>query len=101
MKWASADRPRNIATVNPIGVSKSVTGSAKVVPGGPVIYVALIGSEKSLLSARTATICARCRMPAKIFTLRRLWDVISLLIGKRVAVIVRNSGDYCHVRAWV
>jgi hypothetical protein len=101
MKWASADRPRNIATVNPIGVSKSVTGSAKVVPGGPVIYVALIGSEKSLLKARTATICARCRMPAKIFTLRRLWDVISLLIGKRVAVIVRNSGDYCHVRAWV
>jgi hypothetical protein len=85
MKCASADRPRKIATVRPIGVSKSVIGSAKEVPGGPVIYVALIGREKSLLRARTATICARCRMPANMFTLRRLWDVISLLIGKRVA----------------
>ena len=93
MKCASADRPRNIATVNPIGVSKSVIGSAKVVPGGPVIYVALIGNEKSLLRARTATICARCRMPAKIFTLRRLWDVISLLMSKRVAAMALNSGD--------
>ena len=84
MKCASADRPRKIPTVNPIGVSKSVIGSAKVVPGGPVIYVALIGNAKSLLSARTAIICARWRIPAKMFTLRRLWDVISLLIGKRV-----------------
>ena len=99
MKCASADRPRNIATVNPIGVSKSVIGSAKEVPGGPVIYVALMGSVKSLLSARTATICARCRMPAKIFTLRRLWDVISLLMSKRVAVKTLNSGDYRDVRA--
>jgi hypothetical protein len=93
MKCASADRPRKIATVNPIGVSKSVIGSAKEVPGGPVIYVALIGSVKSLLRASTATICARCRMPAKIFTLRRLWDVISLLMSKRVAVMALNYGD--------
>ena len=101
MKWARADRPRKIATVKPTGVSKSVIGSAKVDPGGPAIYVAVIGNEKSLLRARTAAICARCRMPAKIFTLRRLWDVISLLMSKRVAVIVRNSVDYCGVRAWV
>ena len=84
MKWASAESPRKIATVNPTGVLKSVTGSANVDPGGPDIYVAVTGSAKSLLSARTAAIWVKCRIPAKMFTLRRLWDVISLLISKRV-----------------
>lgn len=59
MKCASADRPRKIATVKPTGVLNRVTGGAKVDPGGPAIYVAVTGSEKSLLSARTAAIWAR------------------------------------------
>jgi hypothetical protein len=42
-----------------MGVSKRTTGSAYVDPGGPDIYFAVIGSEKSLLRARTATICSR------------------------------------------
>jgi hypothetical protein len=55
-KWKKAERPRNIATVNPIGVLNKTIGSAYVVPGGPDIYVAVTGSEKSLLRARTAAI---------------------------------------------
>jgi hypothetical protein len=59
MKCASADKPRKIATVKPTGVLKRTTGSANEEPGGPDIYVAVIGSAKSLLSARTAAIWAR------------------------------------------
>jgi hypothetical protein len=59
MKCARADSPRKIATVKPTGVLNKVTGSAKVDPGGPDIYVAVTGSAKSLLRARTAAICAR------------------------------------------
>ena len=87
MKCARADKPRKIATVKPTGVLNRTTGSANVDPGGPAIYVAVIGSEKSLLSARTAAIWAKCRIPAKILTLRRLWVVISLLMSNRVAVV--------------
>ena len=87
MKCAKADKPKKIATLNPTGVLKRTTGSANEDPGGPDIYVAVIGSAKSLLNARTAAIWARCRIPAKILTLRRLWDVISLLMSKRVAVV--------------
>ena len=36
-KWKKADRPKKIATVNPIGVLNKTTGSAYVVPGGPDI----------------------------------------------------------------
>jgi len=34
MKCARADRPRNIATVSPIGVSNKTTEGAKDDPGG-------------------------------------------------------------------
>jgi hypothetical protein len=59
MKWARAESPKKIATANPTGVSKRVTGAEKVEPGGPDIYVAVRGNEKSLLNARTAIICVK------------------------------------------
>ena len=34
-----------MATLKPTGVSKRVTGAAKVEPGGPDIYVAVMGNE--------------------------------------------------------
>jgi len=59
-----------------------VVGGAKVDPGGPDIYVAVIGKAKSLLRARTAIICPRCRIPANTFVFRRLCAVIVFVIAK-------------------
>ncbi|CAB4831125.1 unannotated protein [freshwater metagenome] len=59
MKCANADRPKKIATVRPIGVLNRTTGEANDDPGGPDMYVAVIGREKSLLMANTAIICPR------------------------------------------
>ena len=81
MKWASADNPKKIATVNPTGVLKRTTGGEKVVPGGPDIYVAVMGREKLLLSARTTIICPRCRKPANKFALRRRFTVGGFLMS--------------------
>jgi hypothetical protein len=39
-----------------MGVLKRMTEGAKLEPGGPAIYVAVTGSEKSLLRARTVAI---------------------------------------------
>ena len=64
MKWKKADRPRKSATVNPTGVSSKVIGSANVLPGGPVIYLATIGSVKSLAKAITANIWTKWKKPA-------------------------------------
>jgi hypothetical protein len=61
-------------------VLKRTTGSAYVVPGGPDMYVAVIGSEKSLLRARTAAICSKWKIPAMILVRRKPADVISLLM---------------------
>jgi len=35
-----------------------------------------------------------------MFILRRLWDVISLLMSKRVTLAGLNLGDYRDVRGW-
>lgn len=83
MMWAKEERPKKIATVKPTGVSNKVTGGAKVDPGGPDIQVALIGSEKSLLKAKTITICTACKIAAQIFTFRNDEAVIGLLIVKK------------------
>ena len=42
-------------------------GFVNVEPGGPVIYVAVTGNEKSFESASTATREAKCRKPADMF----------------------------------
>jgi hypothetical protein len=93
MKWASAESPKKIATVKPIGVLKRTTGSAYVVPGGPDMYVAVIGSEKSLLRARTAAICSKWKIPAMMLVRRRPADVISLLMGTNLSHQVLKNWD--------
>ena len=81
MKCANADNPKKIATVKPTGVLKRVTGSENVDPGGPDIYVAVIGRVKSLLNARTAIICTKCKLPARTFTVRSRDGVISVAMA--------------------
>ena len=54
-KWKKEDKKRKIATLIPTGVFKIVTGCANELPGGPAIYLATIGKEKSLARDRTIT----------------------------------------------
>ena len=77
MKCANADSPKKMATLKPTGVLKRVTGSENVDPSGPDIYVAVMGNEKSLLKAKTAIICTRCKVPTRTFTERRCTAVIT------------------------
>ena len=82
-----------MATVKPIGVLKRTTGSAYVDPGGPDIYFAVIGNEKSLLSERTAIICSKWKIPAIMFVRRSPADVISLLMGANLSHQVLKNWD--------
>jgi hypothetical protein len=63
-KWKKAESPKKIATANPTGVLRRVIGSANMLPGGPAIYRATMGSEKSFARIRTTTICAKWNKPA-------------------------------------
>ena len=49
-------KPKENCHGKPTGVSSKVIGSANVLPGGPDIYLATIGSVKSLARAMTANI---------------------------------------------
>ena len=80
-KCANADSPKNMATLKPTDVLKRVTGAENVDPGGPEIYVAVIGSENPLLKAKTAIICTRCKVPARTYTVRRRAAVIAVAIA--------------------
>ena len=71
MKCASAEIPKKRATAGPIRTLNIVTGAAKVDPGGPDMYVAFTGNEKSLASAMTAIICRRWKIPAMRLNRRR------------------------------
>ncbi len=63
MKCAAAESSRKSAQPHAMLTSNSVTGSAGVEPGAPVMKLAVTGRANAVASARIATACAACSAP--------------------------------------
>ncbi len=70
MKSAAAEMATKAKTPQPSGTSKSVV-SLEAVPGGPVMYVAVTGSEKPLVRKAMATASMARTTPTPTFQTRR------------------------------
>jgi hypothetical protein len=100
MKCASAEIPKKRATAGPTSTLNIVTGAAKVDPGGPDIYVAFTGNEKSFASEMTAIICRRWKSPAMRLNRRRRDALNSFAIPTPSVELLLRLVDQC-LNCWL